>query len=91
MLLYEPGLICQWGIFQVPVIALFTKYDQFRRDIKMRLEDEYYEYGRPEIDLDVEVERVFRQRYLAGLSGHQPFICLESEDSDFVSDNPIFC
>ena len=90
MLLYEPGLTRQ-GIFQVPVIALFTKYDQFRRNIKMRLEDEYYAYGHPEIDLGVEVERVFRQDYLAGLSGSPPFIHLESENSDFVSDKPILC
>jgi hypothetical protein len=42
---------------QVPVIAVFTKYDQFKRDTKMKLQDE----GRdPEImDLDAEVENVF--------------------------------
>ena len=89
MLLYELGLT--WGFSQVPVIALFTKYDQFRRNIKMRLEDE----GRdPKIYLDAKVESVFQEYYLAALSGRcgpPPFIRLESEDSDFVSDKPIFC
>ena len=72
---YELGLT--WGIFQVPVMAVFTKFDQFKRDIKMRLEDE----GRnPARDLDAEVERVFERHYLAGLAGKPPFIRLESED-----------
>ena len=63
-------------IFQVPVIAVFTKFDQFKRDIKMKLEDE----GRnPGTDLDTEVESVFNRYYLASLSGPPPFVCLESE------------
>ena len=64
--------------FQVPVIAVFTKYDQFKRNIKMKAEDE----GRhPEINLDAEVENIFNQHYLASLNGHPPFIRLESEGS----------
>ena len=70
-----------WGIFEVPVIALFTKYDQFKHDIKMKLEDEH---DHPETDIDTEVKRVFEQHYLASLRGPPPFICLESED--FVAD-----
>jgi len=64
-------------IFQVPVIAVFTKYDQFKRDIKMKLWDE----GRdPATDLDTEVENAFNQCYLASLGGHPPFVRLESKD-----------
>jgi len=64
-------------IFQVPVIAVFTKYDQFKCDIKMKLEDE----GRdPGTDFDTEVEHVFNEYYLASLSGPPPFVRLESED-----------
>jgi len=60
---------------QVPVIAVFTKYDQFKRDIKMKLEDE----GRdPEIDLNAEVENIFNRHYLGSLNGPPPYICLES-------------
>ena len=65
--------------FQVPVIAVFTKFDQFKRDIKMKLQDE----GRdPDIDLNTEVENEFKRHYLASLNGPQapPFIRLESED-----------
>ena len=74
------------GTFQVPVIALFTKYDQFKHDIKMKLEDKH---DHPEVQIDAKMERVFKQHYLGSLSGPPPFICLESEV--FVTDKPIFC
>ena len=70
-----------WG-FQVPVIAIFTKYDQFKRDVKMKLEDECPDR---EIDLNIEVENIFNQHHLAGLNGSPLFIRLESEDHDVVS------
>ena len=63
-------------VFQVPVIALFTKFDQFKLDIKMKLEDEGRDSG---THLDTEVESVFYQHYLASLSGPPPFVRLESE------------
>jgi hypothetical protein len=63
-------------IIQVPVIAVFTKFDQFKRNIKMKLEDE----GRdPETHFGTEVESVFHQNYLDSLSGPPPFVRLESE------------
>ena len=65
-----------WG-FQVPVIAVFTKFDQFKRDTKMELEDQRRDR---ETDLNTEVENRFEQHYLAGLNGPPPFIRLESED-----------
>ena len=69
-------------IFQVPVIAVFTKYDQFKRNIRMKLEDE----GRdPVTDFDIEVENVFNQYYLDALSGPPPFVRLESEDFLIIS------
>jgi hypothetical protein len=58
------------------VIAVFTKYEQFRRNIKFKLEDQHSD---PEIVLDVEVENVFKQQYLARLTGSPQFIRLESE------------
>jgi hypothetical protein len=61
--------------FQVPVIAVFTKYDQFRRNIKIKLEDQH----RDPTLLDVEVENLFNKHYLANLTGPQPFIRLESK------------
>ena len=75
MQLHELGLTRPTrGVFPVPVIAVFTKYDQFKRDIKLEYEDDH-----PETDIDAEVKRVFEQHYLAKLSGPPPFIHLESE------------
>ena len=68
--------------FQVPVIAVFTKFDQFKRDTKINLMDE----GRdPETDLNAEVDNVFHRQYLASLKGPPPLIRLESEDQDVVN------
>ena len=56
---------------------MLTKFDQFKRNIKMQLEDE----GRdPEAHFETEVESVFNQYYLGSLSGPPPFVRLESED-----------
>ena len=60
------------------MIAVFTKYDQFRRDIRIQIQDQHRD---PSI-LDAEVERVFNKHYLAGLTGPSPLIRLESEDFD---------
>ena len=63
-------------IFQVPVIAVFTKYDQFKRNIKMKLKDNGPD---PEAHFDTEVQSVFNLHYLANLSGPPPFVRLESK------------
>lgn len=64
-------------IFQVPVIAVFTKFEQFKRNITMKLNEQ----GRdPKIHLDEEVESMFNQHYMAKLGGSPPFIRLESEN-----------
>ena len=68
--------------FQVPVIAVFTKFDQFRRNIRMKLQDERCDPG---MDLNTEVENVFNRYYLANLNGPPPFIRLESGGHDVVS------
>ena len=65
--------------FQVPVIAVFTKYDQFKRNIKMKLEDEAHEGPGPGKIFENEVERVFNHHYLANLGRTPPYVCLESE------------
>jgi hypothetical protein len=64
------------GMFQVPVIAVFTKYEQFRREVMMKLEDQKCE---PAL-LNTEMEEIFKNHYLANLKGSPPFVCLESED-----------
>lgn len=61
----------------VPVIAVFTKYDQFRLDIEMNLEDR----GCPEpaTEAPAEAERVFKEEYLRNLGEAPQFVRLESE------------
>ena len=77
MRLIEGRLTSRRGNFQVPVIAVFTKFDQFKRDTKFNLVDQ----GRdPKTDLNAEVENIFNQRYLASLKESPPFIRLESKD-----------
>jgi hypothetical protein len=65
-------------IFQVPVIAVFTKYDQFKYNINMKSEDKGHG---PLVgaQLDTEAESMFKQHYLASLRGPPPFVRLESE------------
>jgi hypothetical protein len=57
------------------VIAVFTKYDQFKRDIGFKLEDQNLD---PAL-LNAEVERIFKEEYLVNLRGSAPFVCLESK------------
>ena len=64
-------------LFQVPVIAVFTKYDQFKRNIKMKLEDEGRDLG---AHFGAEVASVFNRHYLAPLGGTPPFVRLQGED-----------
>jgi hypothetical protein len=58
------------------VIAVFTKFDQFRRDIMMKLEDQH----RDPALLNDEIERIFSEHFTANLKGPPPFVRLESED-----------
>lgn len=64
---------------QVPVIAVFTKCDQFRRDIRMKLEDQDRNPDDPAL-VHAEMERIFKEEFLANLKGSPPVVRLESED-----------
>jgi len=57
----------------VPVIAVFTKYDQFKRDIGMKLEDQ----RRDPAILNDEMEKIFNKEFLANLKGSPPSVRLE--------------
>ena len=61
-------------LFPVPVIAVFTKYDQFLRNVEMHLED----YGNPDDNLSDAVESQFNEHYLAHLGDGARFVQLES-------------
>jgi hypothetical protein len=68
------------------VIAVFTKYDQFKREIKMKMEDARRDSGS---NFGDDAERIFHEHYLAGLGGTPSFVRLESEN--FVIKNPVLC
>ena len=63
----------------VPVVAVFTKYDQFRRETSFRLEDQGFDPSTDTALLNAEVEKVFEEQYLAKLPVSAPAVCLESE------------
>jgi hypothetical protein len=56
-------------------IAVFTKYDQFRCDIMIKLEYQHYD----PVLLNDEMETIFSKHFLANLKGPPPLVCLESE------------
>ena len=64
---------------QVPVIAVFTKFDQFRKDIRMKLEDQDRDADDPAV-LNAEMETIFNKEFLTNLKGSPPIVRLESED-----------
>jgi hypothetical protein len=55
---------------------VFTKYDQFRRDIKLKLEDRDGDSAL----LDTEVEHTFARVYLSKFRESVPFVRLEREN-----------
>ena len=61
---------------QVPVIAVFTKFDQFKRNVKINLMDKGCDI---ELDLDSEVEHMFEHYHVASLGQNVTFIRLESK------------
>jgi hypothetical protein len=65
------------GFFQVPVIAVFTKYDQFRLDVAMKLEDQGLDASPAR--LNAEMDTIFEEHYLANLRPSAPYVRLESE------------
>jgi hypothetical protein len=69
------------GNFPVPAIVVFTKYDQFKREINFRLEDRGLDTSTDPALLDTEAENVFNKEYLAKLTGSPPVVRLESENS----------
>ena len=60
---------------KVPVIAVFTKYDQFLRNVKIHLED----YGNPGDIVSAVAEKQFQEHYLQPLGDSVSYVQLESE------------
>ena len=69
--------------FEVPVIVVFTKYDQFLRNVQMDLSDD------PDKNLDYSVSEVaeerFQEHYLRCLGDDVGYVRLESELHSYLS------
>ena len=63
--------------FQVPVIAVFTKYDQFLRNVQMDVLDDPDKYLNRSVS-EVAKE-LFQEHYLCPLGGDVGYVQLESE------------
>ncbi|KAH9169810.1 hypothetical protein EDB89DRAFT_1854135 [Lactarius sanguifluus] len=57
----------------VPVIAVFTKYDQFRRNVQIHVED----FGSPDDDVLDVAEKRFQEHYVSPLGDDVRFVRLE--------------
>jgi hypothetical protein len=68
----------------VPMIAVFTKYEVFKRNVGFRLEDKYRRKITSE-ETDRECQLIFETKYLSILGGAGDsapiFVCLEGEKS----------
>ena len=63
--------------FEVPVVVLFTKYDQFWRNVEMHLADYPNEF--PESNVSDVVDQIFEEHYLHPLGDEVRFVRLASE------------
>jgi hypothetical protein len=63
--------------FQVPVIAVFTKYDQFLRNVQMDVSDDPDKYSNRSISEVAEDQ--FQEHYLHPLGDDVGYVQLESE------------
>jgi hypothetical protein len=62
---------------QVPVIAVFTKYDQFRFNVEMDVSDDPDKY--PDSTVAQVAEQRFQDHYLRPLGDDVRYVLLESE------------
>ena len=61
--------------FEVPVIVVFTKHDQFLRNVAMHMSDYPNEY--PDSNVSKVAETQFRERYLQPLGNDIRFVQLK--------------
>src|SRR6266704_931891 len=59
---------CNLWHLAVPIIAIFTKYDQFPNKVEIELEDEGHENVSQEF-IEREVEKRFQEKYLGAIPG----------------------
>ena len=64
------------ALLEVPVIVVFTKYDQFLRNVEMHLFDYPEDY--PDSDVSEAAKKQFREHYLDPLGDNVKYVRLES-------------
>ena len=64
--------------FEVPVIIVFTKYDQFLRNVEMHMSDYPDKYLGSIHSVSEEAEKQFQEHYLCHLGDNIRFVQLES-------------
>ncbi|KAI9432383.1 hypothetical protein H4582DRAFT_1857972 [Lactarius indigo] len=77
--------ICPDG--NVPVIAVFTKYDQFLRNVQIHVED----FGSPDDNISDVAKKQFEEHYLRALDDGVRFVRLESELNANMESQNIGC
>ena len=76
-------MICLLIHLLVPIIAVFTKFDQFKFNVEIRLEDEGYE--EPSQDLvDATVQKRLETEYIGAIEGQPRYVVLDGKST--VSD-----
>jgi hypothetical protein len=69
--------------FEVPVVAVFTKYDQFLLNVEMHLVDYPNEY--PDSNVSEVAEKQFQEHYLCPLGNDIRYVRLESKFWSWMS------
>ena len=67
------SVCCFHWSMAVPIIAVFTKYDQFKLNVEMNLEED----SLPEV-VEEKAKELFQAEYLGMISGQPRYITLES-------------
>lgn len=62
----------------MPIVAVFTKYDQFKINVELRLEDKGCENLTSE-HIDKEIKKCFQAEYLEEMNGQPRHVKLESK------------
>ena len=63
----------------VPIIVIFTKYDDFKRKMKIKMKKELGRDGATQEVIEKEVQDVFEREYLSCIHGETQYVQLESE------------
>ena len=63
--------------FEVPVVVVFTKYDQFRRNVRMDMLDDPDRY--PDRSVSEVAKEQLQKHYVHPLGGDVEYVQLESE------------